>query len=134
MAAARYDFASDNTAGAAPEAMRALEAANQGFASGYGTDHVTARAADLLRELLDADAEVRFLANGTAANSIALSALARPFEAVLAHHHAHVITDETGAPGFFGSGVGLAPLPGPSGKIDREALAGVLETPDVSHR
>ncbi|HEX8569731.1 MAG TPA: low specificity L-threonine aldolase [Caulobacteraceae bacterium] len=131
---ARYDFASDNTAGAAPEAMQSLTAANEGFASGYGTDHVTARAADLVRELLDADADVRFLANGTAANSIALAALARPFEAVLAHHHAHVITDETGAPGFFGSGVGLVPLPGGSGKIDPEALRGMLDTADVSHR
>jgi threonine aldolase len=131
---ARYDFASDNTAGAAPEAMASLAAANAGFASGYGTDHVTARAADLVRELLDADADVRFLANGTAANSIALAALARPFEAVLAHRHAHVITDETGAPGFFGQGVGLVPLPGPSGKIDLQALTGVLDTPDVSHR
>jgi threonine aldolase len=59
---ARYDFASDNTAPAAPEAIQALIAANEGFASGYGTDQVTARAADLLRELLDADAEVRFVA------------------------------------------------------------------------
>src|SRR3712207_3776106 len=114
---ARYDFASDNTAGAAPEALQSLVAANEGFASGYGADHVTARAADLVRQLLDADADVRFLANGTAANSIALAALARPFEAVLAHHHAHVCTDETGAPGFFGHGVGLIPLPGPPGKI-----------------
>jgi threonine aldolase len=30
---ARYDFASDNTAGAAPEAMAALMDANAGFAS-----------------------------------------------------------------------------------------------------
>lgn len=37
---ARYDFASDNTAPAAPEAMGALAAANTGFASGYGTDPI----------------------------------------------------------------------------------------------
>ena len=132
--AARYDFASDNTAGAAPEAMAALAAANAGFASGYGTDDVTARAADLVRELLDADADVRFLANGTAANSIAIAALARPFETVLAHEHAHIRTDETGAPGFFGSGVGLRGLPGEAGKIDLEALQLVLQEPDASYR
>ena len=134
MAAPRYDFASDNTAGAAPEAVQALVDANHGFVSGYGTDPVTARAADLVRELLDADADVRFLANGTAANSIALAALARPFEAVLAHAHAHVCTDETGAPGFFGHGVGLIPLPGASGKIDPAALNTALEAADVSYR
>ncbi|MEW5686256.1 MAG: beta-eliminating lyase-related protein [Pseudomonadota bacterium] len=131
---ARYDFASDNTAPATPEAMAALAAANEGFASGYGTDHVTARAADLVRALLDADAEVRFVASGTAANAVALGALCRPFEAVLAHEHAHICTDETGAPGFFGHGLGLIGLPGASGKIDPASLAAPLDAPDVSHR
>jgi threonine aldolase len=131
---ARYDFASDNTAPAAPEAMEALIAANTGFTSGYGTDPVTARAADLLRELLDADAEVRFVASGTAANAISLGALCRPFEAVLAHEHAHICTDETGAPGFFGQGLGLIPLGGASGKIDPDALTAPLTAPDLSHR
>jgi threonine aldolase len=131
---ARYDFASDNTAPAAPEAMTALAAANGGFAAGYGADAVSARAADLVRALLDADAEVRFVASGTAANAVSLAALCRPFEAVLAHEHAHVCTDETGAPGFFGQGLGLVGLAGASGRIDPTALAGPLAAPDVSHR
>ena len=131
---ARYDFASDNTAPATPEAMEAVVAANAGFTSGYGTDPVSARAADLVRELLDADAEVRFVASGTAANAISLAALCRPFESVLAHHHAHVCTDETGAPGLFGHGLGLIPLKGPSGKIDPAALEAPLAAPDVSYR
>ena len=131
---ARYDFASDNTAPATPEAMTALGAANTGFASGYGTDHISARAADLVREMLDADAEVRFVASGTAANAISLAALCRPFEAVVAHEHAHVCTDETGAPGYFGQGLGLIRLPGVSGRIAPNALADALAQPDVSHR
>lgn len=131
---ARYDFASDNTAPAAPEAMEAIVAANVGFTPGYGTDPVSARAADLLRETLDADAEVRFVASGTAANAVSLAALCRPFEAVLAHEHAHICTDETGAPGLFGHGLGLIGLPGASGKIAPAALAGSLDTPDLSHR
>lgn len=130
----RYDFASDNTAPAAPEAMAALMAANTGFASGYGSDATSTRAADLVREMLDADAEVRFVASGTAANAISLAALCRPFEAVLAHEHAHVCTDETGAPGLFGHGLGLIGLTGGSGKIDSAALADQLAAPDVSHR
>jgi threonine aldolase len=130
----RYDFASDNTAPAAPEAMAALQAANRGFVAGYGADEVTARAADQVRALLDADVEVRFLASGTAANALSLAALCRPFEAVLAHEHAHICTDETGAPGLFGHGLGLIPLPGPSGRIDPVALAEALARPEVSHR
>jgi len=132
--AARYDFASDNTAPAAPEAMAALAAANAGFTSAYGTDPVTARAADLVRAWLDADAEVRFVASGTAANALSLATLCRPFEAALAHRHAHVCTDETGAPGFFGHGLGLVGLPGASGRIDPAALVEALAAPDVSHR
>ncbi len=131
---ARYDFASDNTAPAAPEAMEAVIAANAGFTSGYGTDQLSARAADAVRALLDADAEVRFVASGTAANAIALGTICRPFEAVLAHEHAHVCTDETGAPGFFGHGLGLVGLPGASGRIAPDTLAGALDQPDVSHR
>jgi threonine aldolase len=131
---ARYDFASDNTAPATPEALEALIAANTGYTSGYGTDTVTAQAGDMVRALLDADAEVRFVASGTAANAISLAALCRPFEAVVAHHHAHIITDETGAPGFFGQGIGLIGLPGASGKIEPAALSAALDTPDMSYR
>ncbi len=131
---ARYDFASDNTAGAAPEAMAALVEANRGFASSYGSDTVTATAAQAVRTLLDADAKVRFVASGTAANGIACATLCRPFEAVVAHRHAHINTEETGAPGFFGQGLGLIGLPGASGKIDPEGLDAALDQPDVAHR
>ena len=131
---ARYDFASDNTAPAAPEAMAALIAANgEGFTSGYGSDQITRRGADAVRALLDADAEVRFVASGTAANAISLATLCRPFEAVLAHEHAHVCTDETGAPGFFGHGLGLVRLPGASGRIDPASIAAPLAAVDQPH-
>lgn len=130
----RYAFASDNVAPAAPEALAALARFNDGFAPAYGADPVTARAADLVRAFLDADAEVRFVASGTAANAIALSAICRSFDAVLAHEHAHICTDETGAPGLFGHGVGLIALPGASGKLTPDALAGPLSQPAFAHR
>jgi threonine aldolase len=129
----RFDFASDNTAGACPEALQALVEHNAGFTSGYGTDHVTRKAADAVRALLDADADVRFLASGTAANSVACSTLVRPFEAMLAHQHAHIRTDETGAPGYFGQGLGSIGLPGASGKIEPAALEAALAQTDVSY-
>lgn len=130
----RYDFGSDNTAGMAPAALKGLIDANAGYARAYGADEITARAADQIRQRLDADAEIRFVFSGTAANAIALSMLAWPHEAVLAHHAAHVCTDETGAPGFFGQGIGLIGLPGFSGKIDQKALLAALEEPEVGHR
>jgi len=130
---ARYDFASDNVAGAMPEVIAALGRHNDGFAAGYGDDAVCARAADLIRALLDIDAEVRFAASGTAANAITLAALAQPHEAVIAHEHSHIATDETGAPGFFGAGLGIIGLPGASGRIDPNALAEALGRPDEPH-
>lgn len=130
----RYDFGSDNTAGMALSAIEGLVRANKGSARAYGADEVTARAADQICQRLDADAEVRFVFSGTAANAIALSMLAQPYEAVLAHHAAHICTDETGAPGFFGHGVGLIGLPGFSGKIDPLALQAQLGEPEVGHR
>jgi threonine aldolase len=84
--------------------------------------------------LLDADAEVRFVASGTAANALSLAAIAQPHEAVICHEHSHVATDEAGAPGFFAAGLGLIPLPGAAGRIDGSALAVALASPDVSHR
>ncbi len=130
---ARYDFASDNTAGAMPEVMDALNRCNDGFAGGYGGDGVSRQAGDLIRALLDVDAEVRFAASGTAANALTLAALAAPHEAVACHEHSHVATDETGAPGFFGSGLGVIPIAGASGRIDPAALAAVLARPDEAH-
>ena len=130
----RYDFGSDNTAGMAPDAMRALIAANADYARAYGGDDITARAADQIRARLDADAEIRFVFSGTAANAIALSMLAYPHEAVMAHQAAHICTDETGAPGFFGQGVGLIGLPGESGKIEPVGLKAILAEPEVGHR
>ena len=131
---ARYDFASDNTAGAAPEALAALVQANAGFTSGYGTDTVSAEAADAVRALLDADADVRFVASGTAANAIACAALCRPFESVLSHRHAHIQTDETGAPGFFGPAGGLRGRGGAAGRRAPGAGPGGGQPPQASYR
>ena len=130
---ARYDFASDNTAGAMPEVMDALTRFNGGAAAGYGDDAVCAQAADLIRARLDVDAEVWFVTSGTAANALCLAALAAPHEAVAAHEHSHVATDETGAPGFFGAGLGIIGLPGASGRIAPTALAEVLRRLEEPH-
>jgi threonine aldolase len=116
-----------------PEAIDAIIRFNGGFEAGYGADGVSARAGDLIRALLDVDAPVWFAASGTAANALALAALAAPHEAVIAHQFSHIATDETGAPGFFGSGVGIIGLPGASGRVDPAALTGALEAPDSAH-
>ncbi|MBC7369581.1 MAG: low specificity L-threonine aldolase [Undibacterium sp.] len=118
--AARYDttFASDNTAGICPEALAALNAANADSVSSYGDDPTTARAQQIFRQLFETDCETFFVFNGTAANSLALSALCHRHQSVLCHEIAHIDTDECGAPEFFTGGSKLIPLPGPRGKLE----------------
>ena len=97
-------FASDNYAGICPEAWAAMEAANHGHASAYGDDPWTIRASDAFRRLFEADCEVFFAFNGTAANSLALASLCQSYHGVICCHSAHVETDECGAPEFFSNG------------------------------
>jgi threonine aldolase len=129
----RFDFASDNVAGAMPEVIEALNHFNAGFAASYGEDDVSARASNLIRELLDVDAEVHFISSGTAANALTLAALAAPHEAIIAHALSHAATDETGAPGLFGAGMGIIAASGPSGRIDIPALGKALAQPEGAH-
>src|SRR5580698_6051058 len=120
----KTQFASDNTAGVCPEAWEAMERANRGNVSSYGTDEWTQRAADLLRELFEKDdAEVFFVFNGTAANSLALASCCQSYHSVICHEHAHIIDDECGAPEFFSNGTKLLGAPGEHGKITPAAIA-----------
>jgi len=116
---AKFQFASDNTAGVCPEAWAAMEAANAGYVPSYGDDHHTTRAADLFRELFETDCDVYFVFNGTAANSLALASLCQSYHSVICHDSAHVETDECGAPEFFSNGTKLLTAAGPHGKLDR---------------
>jgi threonine aldolase len=117
-------FASDNTAGVCPEAWEAMERANRDYASSYGTDVWTQRAADLLREIFEKpDAEVYFVFNGTAANSLALASCCQSYHSVICHEHAHIIEDECGAPEFFSNGTKLLSAPGDHGKLTPREIA-----------
>ncbi len=111
-------FASDNTAGVCPEAWEAMERANRGSEPSYGDDTWTVRASDLLRDLFEKpDAEVFFVFNGTAANSLALASCCQSYHSVICHEHAHIIDDECGAPEFFSNGTKLLGAPGAHGKL-----------------
>jgi threonine aldolase len=122
MSDATQQFASDNYSGICPEAWAALAEANQGHARAYGDDEWTARAADRFRQLFETDCEVFFAFNGTAANSLALSALCQSYHSVICSETAHVETDECGAPEFFSNGSKLLVAPSPQGKLDPDAI------------
>ena len=91
-------FASDNHAGAHPEVLEALVAANDGHAGSYGADDWTARAEELFREHFGPEARGFCVFNGSGANVAAIDALAGPHEAVICTDVAHMHVDECGAP------------------------------------
>ena len=115
-------FASDNYAGATPEAWAALDEARHGHAKAYGEDEWTDKAAKGIRDLFETDCEVFFVFNGTSANSLALATCCQSYHSILCHELAHVETDECGAPEFFSNGTKLLLLKGENGQIDPAAI------------
>ncbi len=111
------NFASDNTAGIAPEILQALVAGNDGFAMGYGNDDATRAVERRIGEIFERDAAVFLVPTGTAANALALAHVSPPWGAVFAHAEAHILTDECGAPEFFGGGLKLVGMPGIGCKV-----------------
>ncbi len=120
------NFASDNTAGMAPEILEALIRANEGFVLGYGNDDQTRRVERRIGEIFERDAAVFLVPTGTAANALALAHVSPPWGAVFTHSEAHIVTDECGAPEFFGGGLKLIGLPGVGCKIEPGTLATAL--------
>jgi threonine aldolase len=99
-----------------------MQVANQDHVPGYGDDIWTAKASDLIRDLFEAECEVFFVFNGTAANSLALSAMCQSYQSILCHHLAHIETDECGAPEFFSNGSKILLLPGEEGRVRPDAV------------
>jgi threonine aldolase len=125
-------FASDNNAGAHPEVVAAVAAANAGHAAAYGDDPWTPRAVARVRALVGETAEVFFVFGGTAANVLGLGTVLRAFEAVICAEGAHIDVDECGAPEHV-LGVKLLPVPAPDGKVTIEAAEMHLRGIGVPH-
>src|SRR3954451_19392427 len=121
------NFASDNTAGIAPEILQAIIQANEGFAMGYGNDAVTRRAEQRLAEFFAHEVAAFFIPTGTAANSLALAHLCPPWGAVLCHAESHIVTDECGAPEFFGGGLRLVGRPPEGCKLDTATVEAAIK-------
>jgi threonine aldolase len=114
-------FASDNNAGVHPEVLEAIARANQGHVVAYGDDPYTRSSVARFEEHFGEGIDVFYTFNGTGANVLGLQALNRPYHAVLCSEHAHIYTDECGAPEKH-TGCKLIPLPNPDGKITLDAV------------
>jgi len=131
--AASLQFSSDNWSGICPEAWAALAAANAGHAPSYGGDDWTAAAVAAIRGVFETECDVFLVFNGTAANSLALSALCRGTDAIVCHASAHINVDECGAPHFFSGGATLLTADTPHAKLTVDAVERLAAAPDDVH-
>ncbi|MES0824428.1 threonine aldolase family protein [Ruegeria sp. SCP11] len=114
-------FASDNSGPVHPRVMAALNEANQGYQMAYGADTLMNEVRDRIRGIFEAPgAAVYLVATGTAANVLALSTLANPWETIFCSPVAHIHEDECNSPEFY-SGAKLTLVPG-GDKMAPEAL------------
>ena len=117
----RRALASDNWAGAHPEVIAAIVAANVGHSPSYGEDSYTKSVEEKLRAALGAD-EVFLVFTGTGSNVIALGSLANSYNAVICASTAHIYTWECGAAEKH-LGCKLLPVPSSDGKLTPEGIA-----------
>ena len=115
-------FASDNAGPAHPRVIDALAKANTGYASGYGADAIMDEVRAYVRSIFDApEASVYLVATGTAANSLLLATLSKPWETIFCADISHVQEDECNAPEFY-SGAKLTLVQTENAKMTPQTL------------
>ena len=120
-----HSFRNDYSEGAHPRILEALTDTNLTQTVGYGLDPCCAAAADTIRRLCAAPAaDVHFLVGGTQVNLVAVAAMLRPYEAVIAAHTGHVNVHETGA--IEATGHKVCAVPSPDGKLTPALVEAVL--------
>lgn len=121
----RMKFFSDNNAPVHPDIWAALRAADAAD-TGYAGDVLSARLDAAFGALFETDVAVLWTTTGTAANGLALSALADPHGGILCHREAHLEVDECGGPAWFTRGAKLLLVDGEGAKLTPEGISAAL--------
>jgi len=90
----------------------------------HGSDPTIHALCDRMAALLGKEAAM-FLPSGTMCNEIAILVLCRAGDEILAHHTAHIVTAEGGAPWAL-AGVQVSPLDGANGVFSADTLAAAI--------
>lgn len=116
-------FKSDNIGPISAEIIQAIIDANKGTQYSYGADDYTLQLQKQMSEVFEKDVIIYLTSTGTAANSLALSALVKPYEAIYCINESHINTDECGAPELYTGGARLVLVSSnDNGKIDPASL------------
>lgn len=122
-----YDFRNDYAEGAHPAILERLAASNTYQEPGYGEDQFSVKAKQILKEKIGApDADIHFVSGGTQVNLIVISALLRPYEAVISAKTGHIFTNEAGA--IEATGHKVLAVESPEGKLTPATVSQVLTT------
>lgn len=120
-------FASDNRAGAPPEIIEAIAREATRFGIAYGESPLDRAVEARFSEIFEREVAVFFVGTGTAANGLALAAVAKPAGAVFCHRESHIVEDEFGGVEFLTGGARLVTIDGPLGKVDPASLAAAID-------
>lgn len=119
-------FLSDNAASVHPAVWRAMRAADAPD-SPYDNDAISKELDGAFSALFGQECSTLWVATGTAANCLALSAMVPPHGGVVCHREAHIEVDEGGAPGFYLHGAKLLLADGLSAKLTPQSIAAVVD-------
>ncbi|MFZ1743017.1 MAG: beta-eliminating lyase-related protein [Pontixanthobacter sp.] len=119
-------FLSDNAASVHPKLWDAMKAADSPD-SPYDGDAVSQRLDAAFADVFGRECAVLWVATGTAANCLALSAMVQPHGGIVCHREAHIEMDEGGAPGFYLHGAKLLLAEGESAKLTPDAIRAVID-------
>lgn len=127
-----YSFKTDYTEGAHPRILQALIETNDVQEAGYGEDHFTQEAIELIKEKIGKkDVQIHLFSGGTQTNLTAISAFLRPHEAVIAANTGHIATHETGA--IEATGHKVIEVETRDGKLEPAQVVKVLEMHTDEH-
>ncbi len=125
--ASRMRFFSDNAAPVCSEVLDALARANT-LDTAYDGDRWSQQLDGAFSALFETEVRALWVPTGTAANSLALTALCPPHGGIVCHRDAHINVDECGAPEFYTHGAKLLTADGPGARLTPEAIRGVIES------
>lgn len=111
------NFASDNWAGACPAVQDALGRLGSDIEPAYGGDSLTQAMQAKLQEVFETDLICIPMATGSAANALAMGAMAKPAGLLITQRNAHLNTDEYNGPERVNPGQKIVPLPGHGSKL-----------------
>ncbi|MDV7696046.1 aminotransferase class V-fold PLP-dependent enzyme [Chryseobacterium soli] len=94
----KFSFKNDYSEGCHPNILQSLLLNNADQQAGYGEDHYSLQAKELIKERIKSPAsEIYFVSGGTQANLIVISSLLKPYQCVISASTGHILNNEAGA-------------------------------------